>query len=63
MLYLAYESFYFSYNFNYVSVNWVVRKKMKSWMQREGNKVVGKKSMGEKRVLVTVVVEMMILRE
>lgn len=63
MLYLAYESFYFSYNFNYVYVNWVVRQKMKSWMQNEGNKVIGRKNIREKRVLVMVVVGMMILRE
>lgn len=63
MLYLAYESFYFSYNFNYVYVNWVVRQKMKNWMQKEGNKVIGRKNIRERRVLVTVVVGLMILRE
>lgn len=41
----------------------VVRQRMKARMQREGNPIVGRKSIGERRRVQVTVVRMMILRE
>ena len=41
----------------------VTRQKMKSWMQKERNLVVGRKNTGKRRTVIIIVVRMMVLRE